>query len=188
MKLFKTWKDIEVEWYEEHLDDSSCEPDLEDYNSYNWNGETYWIRKDDDEMFRSPDERFFAIELEKRDIPYLYEPRSYTLIKGADTHYASYRDTTYTPDFSFVWGDRKIIVEIKGFARGDNSLRQKLADIYFNEQGIEYYVLRLKGKIKDNTKGFYFYKDNTKAGIKSVKAIKSQQERQFFTKVNIDTN
>lgn len=186
-KLFKTWRDLEEEWYSEHLDDSECEPNLEDWTEYIWNDESYWIRNDDDIMFRSPEERYFAIELEKRNIPYLYEPQSYTLVKGANTHYASYRDTTYTPDFSFVWEDRKIIVEIKGYARGDNSLRQKLADIYFNEQGIEYYVIRLKGKKKDNTKGFYFYKDKTQSGNKSKRAVLSQLDRQFFTKIGIDT-
>lgn len=43
----KTWEDFEVEWYETHLDDSECEPDLSDYNEIMVDEKKYWVHEDD---------------------------------------------------------------------------------------------------------------------------------------------
>lgn len=49
--LLKTWSDFEEEWYETHLDDSECEPDLEDYKEITYKKETLWLHKDNEEEY-----------------------------------------------------------------------------------------------------------------------------------------
>ncbi len=125
--------------------------------------------------YRSKDEKLFAKELEKRNIPFQFEKRKFVLLEGKKTNYSNYRQSTYTPDFIFEYDNRVIVVEIKGFSRGDNTLKNKLADYMINEEGMEYYVVKLAGTIKDNTRDFYFYKD--KGRVKLKNKIKTFWER-----------
>lgn len=128
--------------------------------------------------YRSLDEELFAEMLINYGITrFEYEPKTYTLIEGKKTAYSNYKDTTYTPDFEFKYGGRHIVVEVKGYQRGDNGLKNKMASLYFEERGIEYYVVRLQGRIKDGTKNFYFYNDNTN---------KHKTRQTFWERTNIN--
>lgn len=50
-KYLKTWEEFEVEWYETHLDDSECEPDLSDYREVEIDGKPYWVLHEDYQYF-----------------------------------------------------------------------------------------------------------------------------------------
>lgn len=125
----------------------------------------------------STDEIAFATLLDKHKVAYRHNEERFIVDKGFDGFLKHYRDCTYTPDFIIVSGNRTIVVEIKGFKRGDNDLRLRLADKHFSSLGWEFYVLKYKGKIKDGTKGFYDYSNA------NFDRLKNPREHEFFTKV-----
>lgn len=128
--------------------------------------------------YRSKDEEIFANKLNSKNIKFEYEPTKYVLVKGFPTAYQNYRDITYTPDFEFEYQGRKIIIEVKGYMQRDDSLKVKLASLYFEKRNIEYYVIRLQGSIKLGTKNFYFYNDPT--------ILKKKNKKTFWERVGVE--
>lgn len=108
---------------------------------------------------RSRNEEQFEAELKKRNIKYTYEPRSFELMpnmKGTDGMIGA---ITYTPDFKLEFPNGKVLwVEVKGFARAADMIKDKLADWYItNKLGEGYIMVTQYGAIKRGTKDWFRY-------------------------------
>lgn len=125
----------------------------------------------------SPEELAFATLLTKHNLSFTHNEERFVIDKGFVGNLKSYRDTTYTPDFIITIGERRLVIEIKGFKRGDNSLRFRLADRHFKALGWEFYVLEYKGSIRLGTKGFYDYSNA------NFSRLKNPKDFEFFNRV-----
>ena len=127
-----------------------------------------------DSIKASKDEYEFAKACIENGISFTFQPDKVSLIEGFQGSLKNYRDTTYTADFDTPYG----IVEIKGFMRADNSLKHKLADKYYSDRDIKYFVLKWKGSIKEGTKGFYPY---SWSQFKTIKDKDELKKREWFS-------
>ena len=106
---------------------------------------------------RSQTEREFEAGLNKRGYTYEYEPKTFTMIPELTGTLGKISKTTYTPDFKIMKNNKVIWIEVKGFARGADHLKFKLADWYFQKKGEEFLVCGIFGTLKRGTKGTYSY-------------------------------
>lgn len=56
------------------------------------------------------------------------------------------RDITYTPDFTFPYGDKLIIIEVKGFQNDIYPLKRKLFRAYMENSGEDYLFFEIYTK------------------------------------------
>lgn len=122
----------------------------------------------------TPDEYEFAKACLSHGMEYKFQPETIILIEGFKGSLKNWKDSAYTPDFELTIEGVKVIIEIKGFMRADNSLKHKLADLYYSAEDTAYFVLKWKGKISDGTKGFYDYSNP------NFKKMNNPIEYEFF--------
>lgn len=122
------------------------------------------------------DEYEFAKRLNELGIDGSFNQDTFVVHNAFNGSLKAYRNATYTPDFIFHYNGEIHVVEIKGFMRGDNSLKHRLADQLFANMGYRFHVLKWKGSVKQGTKGFYDYSNG------NFERMKNQSEHEFFNK------
>ena len=116
----------------------------------------------------SQNEQIFAKCLELLHIPYEYEPETINILPSQKGTLGLYNPVRYTPDFKINVRGKTLMIETKGFMRGNDALRCRLADVYYKNKGILYLVINQAGIIGKNNKNFYLYKSKgiAKRGLK----------------------
>lgn len=122
----------------------------------------------------SKNERVFYEMAQLKGIKVTFEPHTIDIIPSTEITSGRAKPTQYTPDFALTYGNKKIIVETKGFMRGRDHIITRLADIYYTAKGIEYYVVLQTGAVKHGNKNFYLH---VQKGI----AKRGNKTRTFWT-------
>lgn len=131
------------------------------------------------EIKASEDEYIFAQRLNELGIDGNFNQDTFVVHNAFNGSLKAYRNATYTPDFIFHYKNEIYVIEVKGFKRGDNSLKNRLADQVFTNMGYKYFVLKWKGSVRQGTKGFYEYSNA------NFEKFNNKLEHEFFTKNNI---
>lgn len=108
---------------------------------------------------RSRNEEQFEAELKKRGISYEYEPETMVLMPSCNGTDGKIGSTTYTPDYKLTFPNGKVMwIEVKGFARAADLLKNKLADWYItNKRQQGYMMVSQFGTKSRGTWGWYRY-------------------------------
>ena len=106
---------------------------------------------------RSQNEYNFESELKKRNIKYEYEPETIIIFPEFRHYWGKVSPITYTPDYKLYYNGRVIWVEVKGFARAEDFIKEKLAAKYFADKGEIFTMVSNFGTYETGTKAFYRY-------------------------------
>jgi len=133
--------------------------------------------------FRSDLEKDFATELEKRNIPYEYENMTLIIFNELKLPYYPFtflKERIYTPDFYFEYEGRKIVIELKGYQREQDSYKHRFAHEMLSKQGYEFYVLKREGNKSNGDYDFYHQVNSMhKRKLTSKRSILKRKELTF---------